>query len=51
MEGLEASDREGNGTMDIRYLKMYKSQLHVIEQALETAALMLGSGTGPICFR
>jgi len=36
---------------DIRYLKMYKSQLHVIEQALETAALMLGSGTGPICFR
>jgi len=28
---------------EITYFKMYKSQLPVIEQALETAALMLGS--------
>ena len=28
---------------EILYFKMYKSQLPVIEQALETAALMLGS--------
>jgi hypothetical protein len=28
---------------DIIYFKLYKSQIPVIEQALETAALMLGS--------
>ena len=35
-------DREGNGALII-YFKLYKSQIPVIEQALETAALMLGS--------
>jgi hypothetical protein len=29
---------------EIIYFKLYKSQLPVIEQALETAALMLGTG-------
>src|SRR5580698_5315368 len=29
---------------EIIYFKVYKSQLAVIEQALETAALMLGTG-------
>jgi hypothetical protein len=29
--------------LEIRYFKVYKSQLPVIERALETAALMLGS--------
>lgn len=29
---------------ELIYFKLYKSQLPVIEQALETAALMLGSG-------
>ena len=29
---------------EIIYFKLYKSQLPVVEQALETAALMLGNG-------
>jgi radical SAM superfamily enzyme len=39
---LIATDLQGNGAV-VLYLKAYKSQLHVIEQALETAALVLGS--------
>ena len=44
--GLEALDREGGketGPWEILYFNAYKSQLPVIEQALETAGLMLGS--------
>ncbi len=37
LAGTESEPRE------ITYFKVYKSQLPVIEQALETAALMLGS--------
>jgi hypothetical protein len=38
-------DRPGNETepWEIVYFKLYKSQIPAIEQALETAALMLGS--------
>jgi hypothetical protein len=36
-------DRAGDRTWELIYFKLYKSQLPVIEQALETAALMLGS--------
>ena len=32
-------------TRFVRYFKLYKSQIAVIEQALETAALMLGTGS------
>ena len=38
----ELSGRETE-TWEITYFKLYKSQIPVIEQALETAALMLGS--------
>jgi hypothetical protein len=41
--GLEAPDRKGDWPWEILYFKAYKSQLPVIEQALETAGLMLGS--------
>ena len=35
-------DRQGNRAWEMLYFKVYKSQLAVIEQALETASLMLG---------
>jgi hypothetical protein len=35
--------RKGTEPWEILYFKAYKSQLPVIEQALETAGLMLGS--------
>jgi hypothetical protein len=34
---------------EINYFKLYKSQIPVIEQALETAALMLGSDKSDLC--
>ena len=39
----EGTDGTGDGTHEIIYFKLYKSQIPVIEQALETAALMLGT--------
>jgi len=41
--GRPLSDRQDTEPWEILYFKAYKSQLPVIEQALETAALMLGS--------
>jgi hypothetical protein len=41
----ERADGAGHGA--IIYFKLYKSQIPVIEQALETAALMLGSDGSP----
>jgi hypothetical protein len=47
-EFKQAVERHLNGQeaepWEIIYFKLYKSQIPVIEQALETAALMLGSG-------
>ena len=37
------AETEGFEAWEIIYFKLYKSQIPVIEQALETAALMLGS--------
>jgi hypothetical protein len=34
---------QGTEAWEIIYFKLYKSQLTVVEQAIETAALMLGS--------
>jgi hypothetical protein len=39
----EGTDREGNGALRADLLQVYKSRIPVIEQAIETAALMLGS--------
>jgi len=45
MDDRPGKDRPGKETepWEIVYFKLYKSQIPVIEQALETAALMLGS--------
>ena len=40
----KASDGKETEPWEILYFKVYKSQLAVIEQALETAALMLWNG-------
>jgi len=40
--GRTAPDREGNGSVG-NYLLLYKSQLPVVEKAIETAGLMLGT--------
>jgi len=41
---MKSSDilRAGIRSLEIIYFKLYKSQIPVVEQALETAALMLG---------
>ena len=41
--GREAPDGEETEPWEIIYFKLYKSQLRVVEQALETVALMLGT--------
>jgi hypothetical protein len=41
--------RKGTEPWEILYFKAYKSQLPVIEQALETAGLMLGSDKSRGC--
>jgi hypothetical protein len=40
---LTGNDTEG--PWEIIYFKLYKSQLPIVEKAIETAALMLGSDT------
>ena len=37
------------GSWEITYFKLYKSRIPVIEQALETAALMLGTDKSRGC--
>ena len=39
----KGADRQGQRTSELIYFKVYKSQIPAIEQAIETAALMLGS--------
>jgi hypothetical protein len=46
---LETPDRKETESWEILYFKAYKSQLPVIEQALETAALMLGTDESHGC--
>ena len=41
--GRKGTDRRETELWELIYFKIYKSQIPVIEQALETAALMLGS--------
>ena len=41
--GRKGTEGKGNGTMGGYLLKIYQSQTPVIERAIETAALMLGS--------
>jgi hypothetical protein len=41
--GRKGTNRAGIGTLEIVYFKLYKIQIGVIEQAMETAALMLGT--------
>jgi HNH endonuclease len=41
--GRETPDRQRHRTWELLYFKVYKSQLQVIEQALETAGLLLGT--------
>ena len=42
IRGRKTSNRHGKRTWEIIYFKVHKSQLPVVEQALETAGLMLG---------
>jgi hypothetical protein len=39
----ERTDGAGDGTWEIIYFKLYKTQIPVVELAIETAALMLGT--------
>jgi hypothetical protein len=41
--GGEGTHREGDGALGDYYFKLYQSQHAVVERAIETAALMLGS--------
>jgi hypothetical protein len=41
--GGEGANRKKTEPSEIVYFELYKSQIPVIEQAIETAALMLGS--------
>jgi hypothetical protein len=42
-EGLKGLTGKETELREILYFKLYKSQIRVIEQAVETAALMLGT--------
>ena len=41
--GGEGTDGAGKEQWEIIYFKLYKAQIPVVEQAIETAALMLGT--------
>src|SRR5436190_1660220 len=41
--GGAGTNRAGIGPWEIIYFKLYKTQIPIIEQAIETAALMLGT--------
>jgi hypothetical protein len=41
--GAKGTDGKGNGAVGADLFKVYKSQIPVIEQAIETAGLMLGT--------
>jgi hypothetical protein len=42
-EESEGINRAGKGPWEIIYFKLYKTQIAVVEQAIQTAALMLGT--------
>jgi len=50
MEEVE-KDQTGNRTGKIIYFNLYKSQLPVVEQAIEAAALMLGDKSRGYCLK
>jgi hypothetical protein len=43
VRGRKRANRTGHRPHELIYFKVYKSQIPIIEQAIETAAMMLGS--------